>query len=79
MIIKFTRKEALKLFKWRTRRAIKKSEKHKNKDPAYKEIFDAFASIIDNNLAFGIGFDEDEKGNDTIDHVSIIQGDKNED
>lgn len=58
MIIKFTRKEVLKLFKWRARRKLKKHEKKISKSEplkkALKEIYDEF----DHFLAFG-----EENGN----------------
>ena len=57
MIIKFTRKEALKLFSWRGRRKIKKHEKLKNKNENYRKAWDDSVDEIDNLLAFGDGND----------------------
>ena len=72
MIIKFTRRDALNLFKWRTRRKIKKHEKLKEKNPEYKKKVDKFVNDIDHLLAFGISYNEDSEGNLDIDHVALL-------
>ena len=72
MTVKFTRKEVLKYFKWRTRRKIKKQEKLKAKDPLYKKAWDGFIDGCNHHLAFGISYAEDRKGNDDIDHIALL-------
>ena len=52
--IKVSRKEALKLFKWKSRRKVKKLEKLKRKDPNFKRDWDHFIDSIDKFLANGM-------------------------
>lgn len=54
MTIKINRKEVLKIFKWRTRRKLKKHEKRKKKDPKYKKNWDNLTDDIDRFLAGGL-------------------------
>ncbi|KKN10973.1 hypothetical protein LCGC14_1031220 [marine sediment metagenome] len=61
MIVKFTRKEILKLFKWRARRKIKKHEKRKEKDESYKKFFNEVVDELDYQLAYGMSKDEWKK------------------
>ena len=53
--IKFTRKEVLKIFKWRTRRNVKKFEKMKNRNPEFKKEWNDYLDEIDKIMAYGEG------------------------